>query len=99
MSPILSNYSDEAYYRYASELSVSCYLKQKANAALLTNFELEKRLNFNPNDNPPNLKDVDNFFHAGPTRVSVEVKCPQEDKQARFPAGLDVGRRFAFTCC
>ncbi len=86
--PDETNYSDEAYYRCASELSVSYYLKQKAKAGLLTNFELEKRLNFNPNDNPPNLKDVDNFFHAGPTKVSLEVKCPQEDKQAPFPGTI-----------
>src|SRR5258707_7090145 len=86
--PDETNYSDEAYYRCASELSVSYYLKQKAKAGLLTNFELEKRLNFNPNDNPPNLKDVDNLFHAGPTKVSLEVKCPQEDKQAPFPGTI-----------
>jgi hypothetical protein len=86
--PDESNYSDEVYYQSASELSVSYYLKQKEKNWLVTNFELEKRLNFNPNDNPPNLKGVDNFFHGGPTKVSVEVKCPQEDKQAPFPGTI-----------
>lgn len=86
--PDESNYSDEVYYQSASELSVSYYLKQKENQGLVTNFELEKRLNFNPNDNPANRKDVDNFFHVGATRVSVEVKCPQEDKEARFPGTI-----------
>src|SRR5258708_4848236 len=80
--PDESNYSDEAYYQNASELSVAHYIKQKENQNLVTNFELDKRVN------PPSLKDVDNFFLAGSTTVSVEVKCPQEDKQAPFPGTI-----------
>lgn len=84
--PNESNYSDEGYYQSASELSVSYYLKQKANRKLLTDFEVEKQLHLH--HNPPSLKDVDNFFRVGATTVSVEVKCPQEDKQAPFPGTI-----------
>jgi hypothetical protein len=31
---------------------------------------------------------VDNYFHVLSTKVSVEVKCPLEDKQAPFPGNI-----------
>jgi hypothetical protein len=80
--PDESNYSDEAYYRSASELSVSNYLKRLETENLVTNFECDKKVN------PPSPKDVDNYFQVGMTRVSLEVKCPQEDKQATFPGTI-----------
>lgn len=87
--PDESNYADEKFYQSASELSVSHYIKQKEKQNLLTNFERDKKLNH------ASPKDVDNYFEVGAIRVSVEVKCPQEDKQAPFPGNItlkSVGR-------
>jgi hypothetical protein len=80
--PDESNYSDEVYYQSASELSVSHYLKQLEKQNLVTSFERDKKVN------PPSPKDVDNYFHVGVTGVSLEIKCPQEDKQAPFPGTI-----------
>jgi hypothetical protein len=80
--PDESNYKEDTYYQSASELSVSHYLKQKEKQKLLTNFERDKRLNL------PSLKDVDNYFQVRSTKVSLEVKCPLEDKQAPFPGNI-----------
>src|SRR6266481_3578750 len=43
--PNESNYTDEAYYQSASELSVARYIKQKEKQKLVTNFKLEKKVN------------------------------------------------------
>jgi hypothetical protein len=80
--PNESNYTDEAYYQSASELSVARYIKQKEKQKLVTGFALNKRVN------PPSLKDVDVYFQVGATQVSVEVKCPLEEKQASFPGNI-----------
>ena len=80
--PDESNYKEDTYYQSASELAVSHYIKQKEKQKLVTNFECDKRLNL------PTLKDVDNYFQVRWTKVSLEVKCPLEDKQAPFPGNI-----------
>lgn len=65
-----SKYSDAVFFQNAAELSVSNHLKQSA----AKGFETEKEVN------PTNGYDVDNYFEAGPFRVSVEVKTPDEQK-------------------
>jgi hypothetical protein len=80
--PDESNYSDQAYYQNASELSVARYIKQKEKQKLVTNCRLEKKVN------SENQKDVDVYFQVGATRVSVEVKCPLEEEQAPFPENI-----------
>lgn len=67
-----SHYSDDAYFQSASELSVANHVKHKP----VAHFTVEKRVD------PANKKDVDVYFHLGATRVSVEVKCPFEEKPA-----------------
>jgi hypothetical protein len=73
--PDTSNYSDEKYFRSASELSVSRYLKQKEKENLIRDLAFEKMVN------PKNQKDVDNFFRVKTKNVSIEVKCPFEEKR------------------
>jgi hypothetical protein len=80
--PDESNYNEDAYYQSASELTVSHYIKQKEQQHLLANYERDKKLN------RPSRKDVDNHFEVGPTKVSVEVKCPSEEKQAPYPGNI-----------
>jgi hypothetical protein len=80
--PDESDYKEDTYYQSASELSVSYYIKQKEKQKLVTNFKCDKRLNL------PSRKDVDNYFQVRSTRVSLEVKCPLEDKQAPFPGNI-----------
>jgi hypothetical protein len=80
--PDESNYKEDTYYQSACELSVSHYIKQKEKQKLVTNFECDKRLNL------PSRKDVDNYCQVRSTKVSVEVKCPLEDKQAPFPGNI-----------
>src|SRR5258708_2825643 len=80
--PDESNYKEDTYYQSASELSVSYYIKQKEKQKLVTNFKCDKRLNL------PSRKDVDNYFQVRSTRVSLEVKCPLEDKQTPFPGNI-----------
>jgi hypothetical protein len=80
--PDESNYTDQAYYQSASELSVARYIKQKEKKQLVTNCKLEKKVN------SENQKDVDVYFRVGATRVSVEVKCPLEEEQAPFPENI-----------
>jgi len=77
--PDESNYKEDTYYQSASELSVSQHIKQKEKQRLVTNFECDKRLNL------PSLKDVDNYFQVRSARVSLEVKCPLEDKAGSVP--------------
>jgi hypothetical protein len=73
--PDTSNYSDEKYFQSASELSVSRYLKQKEKENLIRDLAFEKMVN------PKNQKDVDNFFRVKAKNVSIEVKCPFEEKR------------------
>jgi hypothetical protein len=82
--PDASNYTDKKYFESASELSVSRYLKQKEKENLIRDLAFEKKVN------PKNKKDVDNFFRVKAKKVSIEVKCPSEEKQAPFPANITV---------
>lgn len=62
--PDASRFNEDQYYQSACELTVANHLKSRQVSA----FEVEKKIN------PP--KDVDSYFEAGATLVSVEVKCP-----------------------
>jgi hypothetical protein len=65
-----SKYSDAVFFQNAAELSVSNHLKRSP----VTGFETEKEMN------ATNGYDVDNYFEAGPFRVSLEVKTPDEQR-------------------
>ena len=82
--PDASNYSDGKYFQSASELSVARYLKQKEKEKVIRDLVLEKPVN------PKNETNVDNFFRVKAKSVSVEVKCPQKEKQAPFPTNITV---------
>jgi hypothetical protein len=73
--PDTSNYSDEKYFQSASELSVSRYLKQKEKENLIRDLAFEKMVN------SKDQQDIDNFFRVKTKNVSIEVKCPFEEKR------------------
>jgi hypothetical protein len=77
-----SGYSDEGYYQAASELTVAWDIKKKERQSLVTNFTLEKPVN------QGSLKDVDVYFEVWSTKVSLEVKCPLEEKRGAPPGNL-----------
>ena len=62
-----SNFRLDVYLQSAAELSIQNHLKIEKRAKC---FEINKPVN------PP--KDVDAYYEVGATRVSLEVKCPEE---------------------
>lgn len=66
--PDESNYSDEAYFQSASELSVANHIRLQGPQ----DFEVDK------NVSSIRRTDVDVHLRVGPTTVDVEVKCPVE---------------------
>jgi len=62
-----SKFTLDKFLQSAAELSVQNHLKR---TAVVQNFAIEKKVN------PP--KDVDAYYEIGATRVSLEVKCPEE---------------------
>lgn len=80
--PVESGYSDEGYYQAASELSVPWDIKRKERQSLVTNFALEKRVK------PGSAKNVDDYFEVGSIKVSLEVKCPFEEKPEAPPGNV-----------
>lgn len=77
--PVESRYSDERYYQAASELTVAWDLKRKEKRFLVKNLAVDRSVN------PGSPKDVDDYFEVKSTKVSLEVKCPLEEKGRHLP--------------
>jgi hypothetical protein len=76
--PNATNYTDEAYFQNASELTVANHIRRSA----VSDLKLEAKVN------SKSAKDVDVSFRVGLSSVSLEVKCPLEEKRAPFPGTI-----------